>query len=269
MKRGDVACAGGSPPLDRVRARARQMDRTSTDRLAVLMYHDVSGTDEAAGYTVSRAGLEAALGLVRAADGDVACEITFDDGHAGTFAHGLPILCASTIRATLFVTVGFLGCPGFMDREMLRAWHAAGQRVGSHAMTHRPLDALPRAEVLRELSESKARLEDLLGAAVDAFSFPGGNDTAALRRLAHELGYARVYTSEPAFARASSPVRPRFAMRARTPLEAIRALRAGRIARPFQADRLRWLVKRAVGGRLYVSVRSRFRRATLPQRSLP
>ncbi len=245
------------------------MGCTRTNRVAVLMYHDVSGGDAAAGYTVSRRRLEEGLGAVLAPGGVVECRVTFDDGRAGTFVHGLPVLDASGVRATLFATVGWLGRPGFMDARMVRAWHRAGHRVGSHAMTHRPLDALPEHEARTELADSKARLEDLVGAPVDELAFPGGNENARLRAWALEAGYARLYTSEPAFAPGDASVVPRFAVRAGTPVEALRALRAGRVARGFLMDRLRWRVKRAVGGPTYVAMRGRLRRAAPPERGSP
>ena len=222
------------------------------------MYHDV-GEATADGYTVSRRKLEADLALVGAPGGAISCAVTFDDGRAGTFVHALPALLESQIPATLFAISGFLGRPGFMEPWMLRVWHAAGLRVGSHSVTHRPLPSLSQRDARRELSDSKARLEDILGAPVADFALPGGNDTRRVRQLALESGYARVYTSRPAFAREGDRALPRFAIRETTPVDAIRLLRAGRVPESFRADRLRFAAKRALGLRLYLMLRSRLR----------
>jgi peptidoglycan/xylan/chitin deacetylase (PgdA/CDA1 family) len=219
------------------------------------MYHDVS-VGEAARYTVSRDRLRRDLAAVLG-QGGVPCVVTFDDGHAGTFLHGLPALHDSGIVATLFVTTGFLGRPGFMDEAMLREWHAAGQRVGSHSVTHRAMNLLGDREICTEFADSRARLEDIVGSAVEGFSVPGGNFSAHLAKLAFEAGYRRVYTSRPAFSRVGEPIVPRFAIRATTPPEAVERLRAGHIEPFFRADRLRFAAKRVMGPRAYFALRSR------------
>ena len=227
----------------------------SDRRVATLMYHDVS-VGEPQGYTVSQDRLRRDLATVLGQDG-VPCAVTFDDGYEGTFLHGLPALQDSGIVATLFVTTGFLGRPGFMDEAMLREWHAAGQRVGSHSVTHRPMNLLGDREISAEFADSRARLEDIVGSAVEGFSVPGGNFSARLFRLAFEAGYLHVYTSRPAFSRVDEPIVSRFAIRATTPPEAVERLRAGHIEPFFRADRLRFAAKRVMGPRAYLALRSR------------
>jgi peptidoglycan/xylan/chitin deacetylase (PgdA/CDA1 family) len=46
--------------------------------------------------------------------------------------------------------------------------------VGSHTMTHPVLAALPRAAQVEEISDSKARLENILGRSVASFAYPYG-----------------------------------------------------------------------------------------------
>ncbi len=219
-------------------------------RIAVLMYHDVCDGAPAERYTVSRERLARDAAAVRG-PGAVECELTFDDGRIGTFVNGLPVLADAGLRATLFVTTGRIGRPGFVTADMLREWHSAGQRVGSHAVTHRALSEMHPREALAELRDSKRHLEDLLGASVEAFAFPGGNHTARLVDGALEAGYRRVHTSRPGFASPDDPIVPRFTIRAATPPGAVPALRAGGGSFYFLADRLRSGVKDALGTRWY------------------
>jgi peptidoglycan/xylan/chitin deacetylase (PgdA/CDA1 family) len=228
-----------------------------SERIAVLMYHDVS-LDEPTGYTVSLDQLRQALEAVRG-PGSVPCQVTFDDGYAGTFRYALPALQESGVVATLFVTTGFLGREGFIDEAMLRAWHAAGHPVGSHSVTHPALNLMSEPEIRRELADSRARLEDILGAPIEEFSVPGGNSSARVARLAFEAGYQRVYTSRPAYGRAGKAVVPRFAIRATTPAAAVARLREGRGGPYFRSDRLRFAAKQAMGPRIYLGVRDRIR----------
>jgi peptidoglycan/xylan/chitin deacetylase (PgdA/CDA1 family) len=225
-----------------------------TQRFAVLMYHDVAAGQRSEGYAVGQHQLTSALDAATA-PGPVECEFTFDDGFAGTFRYGLPLLRERRIRATVFPVADFVGRPRYMDAAMLRAWLAEGHRVGSHGMTHWPLTMLPEEEARAEMRDSKARLEDIVGGPVEDFAFPGGNETRRLQEVALESGYSRIYTAEPALARSGSRVLPRFAVRAGTPIDAIRSLRLGKVPRAFLTDRLLWTAKRALGTRLYLALR--------------
>jgi peptidoglycan/xylan/chitin deacetylase (PgdA/CDA1 family) len=219
-------------------------------RIAVLMYHDVCDGAPAERYTVSRERLAHDAAAIRG-PGAVDCELTFDDGRLGTFVHGLPVLVEAGLEATLFVTTSRVGRPGFVTADMLRAWCAAGQRVGSHAVMHHALSGLRRDDAVAELRDSKRYLEDLLGATVDAFAFPGGNLTRRLIEDALAAGYRRVHTSRPGFASPDDPVVPRFTIRAATAPEAVPALRSGRGTSFFLGDRFRSSVKGALGSRWY------------------
>jgi peptidoglycan/xylan/chitin deacetylase (PgdA/CDA1 family) len=230
------------------------------ERVAVLMYHDVS-IGEPSGYTVSLDQLRQGLAAV-GGPGSVPCQVTFDDGYAGTVQHALPALQENGIEATLFVTTGYLGRAGFIDEAMLRDWNAAGQKVGSHSVTHPVLNLMSEEEIRRELNDSRNCLEEILGAPIEEFSVPGGNFSARVSRLAFEAGYRRVYTSRPAYARAGRPVVPRFAIRATTPAGAVARLREGRVEPFFRSDRLRFAAKQAMGPRIYIGVRDRLRPAS-------
>ncbi len=219
-------------------------------RIAVLMYHDVCDGSPGERYTVSRARLAHDAAAVRG-PGAVECELTFDDGRLGTFVHGLPVLVEAGLRATLFVTTSRIGAAGFVTADMLRAWRAAGQRVGSHAVSHHALSLLRREDAQAELRDSKRYLEDLLGEPVDAFAFPGGNLTPGLVADALAAGYRRVHTSRPGFASPDDPVVPRFTIGAATDPRAVPALRAGGERCFFLGDRLRSGVKDTLGVRWY------------------
>src|SRR5712672_2847606 len=56
----------------------------------------------------------------------------------------------------------------------IRTVYRMGMEIGSHTLTHRLLTGRAGADVRYELSESKMRLEDILGAPITAFSYPQG-----------------------------------------------------------------------------------------------
>ena len=74
-----------------------------------------------------------------------------------------------------FAVVGAAALPGtrpYHDPDQIRAIHAAGHEVASHGMRHEWIPALNARELDEVLRESKAALEDCIGAPVTTFVPP-------------------------------------------------------------------------------------------------
>ncbi len=125
--------------------------------------------------------------------------LTFDDGFRNLIEKAMPIAADAGFSGTVFVATGRVGGtmkgagePAWipdvplLDWNGLRSLAAAGWSIASHADTHRRLPALPADEVTRELTASKARIEDEIGAPVTAFAYPYGAASAAVERAAAE-----------------------------------------------------------------------------------
>jgi peptidoglycan/xylan/chitin deacetylase (PgdA/CDA1 family) len=115
--------------------------------------------------------------------------LTFDDGHSSNYDTALPILLDHRLKATFFITAGWVGVGSTMDWCQIRALHAAGMEIGSHTLTHRPPSTLDEKELRYELSESRRVLEDGLGAEVTSLSSPTGFFNSRMRKIAQEVGY--------------------------------------------------------------------------------
>jgi peptidoglycan/xylan/chitin deacetylase (PgdA/CDA1 family) len=115
--------------------------------------------------------------------------ITFDDGHTSNYDTALPILLDHRLKATFFVTAGWIGVRSTMDWRQIRELHAAGMEIGSHTLTHRPPSTLDEKELRYELSASRRILEDGLGAEVTALSSPTGFFNPRMCQIAQEAGY--------------------------------------------------------------------------------
>jgi peptidoglycan/xylan/chitin deacetylase (PgdA/CDA1 family) len=177
----------------------------------VLMYHDL-GTDvqsvtrEHLPYVLSVATFRRQLEQVRAVGLPMlkvnewcstvkpsrAVVMTFDDGDISNYTLALPMLQEFGFKATFFVTAGFIGQPGTMSWQQIRALHEAGMEIGSHTLTHRPPSTLTAGELRYELTESRRTLEDGLGAAVTSISSPTGFFNPRMREIAKEVGYRAV-----------------------------------------------------------------------------
>lgn len=85
----------------------------------------------------------------------------------------------------------------FMSWAQLSEMHQAGMTIGSHTCSHNILSHLPEDHQLKELTESKALLEQKLGKPVKTIAYPVGrancyNETTCY--LAQQSGYEFAFT---------------------------------------------------------------------------
>ena len=123
--------------------------------------------------------------------------ITFDDGCETDFTTAAPMLKERNFNATFYVVAGFVGRErGYLSETQVRELSDMGFEIGSHSLTHAFLSNLSDEELRREIFESKKRLEELTGRAVEHFSCPGGRWNERVARTVREAGYVSMATSE-------------------------------------------------------------------------
>jgi peptidoglycan/xylan/chitin deacetylase (PgdA/CDA1 family) len=128
---------------------------------------------------------------------DRAVALTFDDGGASATEVVAPLLAERGWHGHFFVTTGRIGSSGFVTAEQIADLYRAGNVVGSHSHTHRILTRLADEEIADEWRRSKKTLEDILGVEVDTLSVPTGYYGERIGRIAAELGFRHLFTSEP------------------------------------------------------------------------
>jgi peptidoglycan/xylan/chitin deacetylase (PgdA/CDA1 family) len=140
--------------------------------------------------------------------------ITFDDGYRDNLEHAAPVLQKHGYQAVIFVPIGYLdgrrplpheerrAARGLLNSTVdwgeLRELEAAGVRVESHGISHRPLAALAVDEAAREIVLSKLRLEERLGREVRSFAYVKGSEAhykAVHLSLVRQAGYELAFTS--------------------------------------------------------------------------
>jgi len=83
------------------------------------------------------------------------------------------------------------GFAPWMSWDQIRELQAAGQSIGAHTVTHPVLARCSREQQRYEITESKRRIEEVLGGTVNSFSYPVGTAdafTAETEQLMREAG---------------------------------------------------------------------------------
>ena len=156
--------------------------------------------------------------------------VTFDDAYRSV-VDALPLLAELGVPATIFVCTGYArdGRPfdvpelrkdaaadpaafETMDWAALRAAASGGAEIGSHTVSHPHLTRLPDAELDRELRESRAELEDELGAPCRYLAYPYGEEDDRVRAAARRAGYDAAFAVDPGRGRSDRFGLPRLAV---------------------------------------------------------
>jgi peptidoglycan/xylan/chitin deacetylase (PgdA/CDA1 family) len=122
--------------------------------------------------------------------------LSFDDGFLSdyTLAYGAYVQTGQIPGFVSFIPVDFVGTPGRMSWAMIQELGRNGIRIGSHGMAHVDLTAATEDELHRELTVSKAVLEDRLGQAVTLLAFPYGRFSRGVWEAALKVGYTHLFT---------------------------------------------------------------------------
>jgi peptidoglycan/xylan/chitin deacetylase (PgdA/CDA1 family) len=193
--------------------------------------------------------------------------ITFDDGNASDIGCSR-ILATLSYSALFFVPTEYIGRDGRLAKADIADLWRRGMGIGSHGHRHAPLAHLTNAELVADLTRSKAILEDILGARVEHLSFPAGSYDRRVLATAREVGYARFYTSgwgSNADREMAAGVLRRMPIVAGLGLDALDRMLDARYRRRNHARYyVKEFAKRALGERTYL----RMRRALVNQRTI-
>jgi peptidoglycan/xylan/chitin deacetylase (PgdA/CDA1 family) len=133
--------------------------------------------------------------------------ITFDDGYKDNYDYAAPILLNHGVHATFFVSTEKITDGKFFQHDLDKLGHGLpnmswdniremqrdGLDFGSHTVSHANLGKISLDEAERELTESKATIEQELGHEQVLFAYPFGAPTdinEAARDKVAEVGYA-------------------------------------------------------------------------------
>jgi peptidoglycan/xylan/chitin deacetylase (PgdA/CDA1 family) len=133
---------------------------------------------------------------------DYSVVLTFDDGFEDFYKVVAPHLGQRKLPATVFViTDRAAGRPvsngeSFLSWDEIRELASSGIDIGSHTCSHPYLPDLSPLDVARELSESQAAIRAQLGQAQVSLSYPYGQVSESISRLAKSIGYSCAIASD-------------------------------------------------------------------------
>ena len=169
----------------------------------VLMYHDiVTTTDKSSGfqnksafqYKVEESAFEE---QVKALQGKEVV-FTFDDGGGSFLTKAAPLLERYGFKGVFFISTKYIGTPGFLTEEQVKALAERGHVVGSHSHTHPEIfTKLSKEEIHEEWQKSYDILKDILGEKDLPMSIPNGYASKTIMEEAINCGFTDIYTSQP------------------------------------------------------------------------
>lgn len=139
--------------------------------------------------------------------------ITFDDGLESVSQNAIPQLKTRNIPFSIFFPTAYIGKePGWliegepidrserlMSEDLIQLLDKNLTTIGSHSVSHLNFLKLSKEEKYFELSESKKYLQKISNSEVKIFSFPYGAYDRDSIKIAQEIGYKYIFTSEPRF----------------------------------------------------------------------
>lgn len=126
--------------------------------------------------------------------------ITFDDGYMDNYYNAYPILKELNMKATIFCITSELDGSYYLSEDAIKEMSKNNIDIESHTLNHPHLNSLTYDEQLKELTESKAKLENITGNKITAIAFPFGDYNEDSIKAAKNSGYTLAFTTNKGFA---------------------------------------------------------------------
>lgn len=121
--------------------------------------------------------------------------ITFDDGYMDNYVHAFPILQELDMKATIFVISSGIDGGYYLSSDQIKEMSDYGIDIESHTVNHVHLNSLSYEEQLKELTDSKAKIESITNKPVLSIAYPFGDYDENSEKAAIAAGYSLAFTT--------------------------------------------------------------------------
>nr|WP_307775266.1 polysaccharide deacetylase family protein [uncultured Cetobacterium sp.] len=128
--------------------------------------------------------------------------LTFDDGYKDNYENAFPILKKYGFKGIIYILDGIAYNKWdsenkdnpekefeLMTKEELLELQSSGIEFGGHTSSHPKLAELSIEKARKEIFESKAKIENILGRKLLSFAYPYGSLNEDVKKLAEDSGY--------------------------------------------------------------------------------
>ncbi|WP_315078057.1 polysaccharide deacetylase family protein [uncultured Clostridium sp.] len=120
--------------------------------------------------------------------------ITLDDGYKDNYTNAFPILKEFKMNATMFIIADYLDGDVYVLPSQVKEMSDYGIDIEDHTLTHRELSTLNYDEQLKEVKESKIKLENITGKNINFIAYPSGSYNSETLKAVKEAGYSMAFT---------------------------------------------------------------------------
>jgi len=121
--------------------------------------------------------------------------LTFDDGYANFYQNAYPELLRRGMKAVSYVIVNDIGKGDYLTESQIVEMSNSGIEIGSHTLSHPDLAVASDVKARREVFDSKASLEKMIGKKIISLCYPSGKYSATTEALTKEAGYSFAVTT--------------------------------------------------------------------------
>ena len=117
--------------------------------------------------------------------------LTFDDGYNNNFTVAYQLLQKYGYHATFFVIGNSVGGPDYMTYGQLKEMQEHGMEIGSHSMSHDPLNIIATGYLPWEIYQPINLLRQHLGVYIEGIAYPNGAYNQAVLAEIHKYPHIK------------------------------------------------------------------------------
>lgn len=131
--------------------------------------------------------------------------LTFDDGYQDFYTNAYPELRKRGMTAVSFVIADRLD-GNYMTEQELREISDKGIEIGSHTLSHPDLTTLEGSKLDKEISQSKQKIEEIIGKVIISFCYPSGKFNEKASDSVGKAGYFFAVTTKTGISMLDAPL---------------------------------------------------------------